>query len=136
MRQLRKNKQQLYYANYIGVVEITNGNTIIDGKEVPIVVGTKQSYAPICDFKANLSVNSGNTYQSEFGLNVSDYNAIVSASKGTLPFNEQTLIWTSEPDTDNQGVADPSTADYRVIAVKSSINEDRFILKARVNENG
>lgn len=134
MRQLRKNERQLYYANYTGIVDVISGYTEIDGEQVPIKTGQRQGYTPISPFKANLSVNSGNTYQSEFGLNVGDYNAIISANKGELPFTEQTLIWTSEPETDEEGIAKPETADYRVIAIKSSINEERFILKARVNE--
>lgn len=134
MRQLRRNKQQLYYANYIGVVDVIDGYTEIDGVQVPIKVGQKQSYSVLTPFKANISVNSGNTYQAEFGLDVGDYNAIISANKGELPFAEQTLVWTSEPETDAEGIADPETADYRVIAIKTSINEERFILKARVNE--
>lgn len=135
MRQLRKNERTMYYANYEGVEEITDGYTRMeDGTVIPIGVGKIQTYAPICQFKANLSVNSGNTYQAEFGLDVGDYNAIISANKGELPFAEQTLVWTSEPETDAEGIADPETADYRVIAIKTSINEERFILKARVNE--
>lgn len=134
MRQLRKNERQLYYANYIGLVDVISGYTEVDGEQVPIKTGQTQGYTPISPFKANLSVNSGNTYQSEFGLNVGDYNAIVSANKGELPFTEQTLIWIAEPDTDGQGIADPETADYRVIAIRTSLNEERFILKARVNE--
>ena len=135
MRQLRKNKQKLYYANYSDAIETVVGYTPIDGEQVPIIE-KRQGYTPISPFKANLSINSGNTYQSEFGLNVSDYNAIVSANKGELPFTEQTLIWTKEPQTDAQGIASPETADYRVIAIKTSLNEERFILKARVSENG
>lgn len=134
MRQLRKNERTMYYANYVGVEDIVSGYTEVDGNLVPIKVGTTQSYAPICQFKANLSVNSGNTYQAEFGLDIGEYNAIVSANKGELPFTEQTLIWTKEPETDAEGKAKPETADYRVIAIKTSINEERFILKARVSE--
>ena len=134
MRQLRKNERTMYYANYEGVEDIISGYTEVDGKLVPIKVGTTQSYTPICQFKANLSVNSGNTYQAEFGLDIGEYNAIVSANKGELPFTEQTLIWTKEPETDAEGKAKPETADYRVIAIKTSINEERFILKARVSE--
>lgn len=134
MRQLRKNERTMYYANYVGVEDIVSGYTEVDGNLVPIKTGKTQSYAPICQFKANLSVNSGNTYQAEFGLDIGEYNAIVSANKGELPFTEQTLIWTKEPETDAEEKAKPETADYRVIAIKTSINEERFILKARVSE--
>lgn len=137
MRQLRKNKKTMYYSNYQGIVDITDGYTQIDGVQVPIKKGTRQSYSNPAEFSANLSVNSGNTFQSEYGLDVGDYNAIISAEKGNLPFTEQTLIWdVTEPQYDGDNNVLPESADYKVIAIKTSLNEERFILKARVVENG
>ena len=136
MRQLRKNKRKLYYANYSATVPIYKGTTIIDGVERPIKVGIRQGYETPIEFRANLSVNSGETMQSEYGLNVGDYNAIISAEKGVLPFDERTLIWhKSEPQFNEDKTVKPESADYRVIAIKTSLNEERFILKARVEDN-
>lgn len=136
MRQLRKNKRQLYYANYSGMIDIMEGYTEIDGEMVAVKVGTRQGYTTPIPFKANLSIDSGETKQSEYGLSVGDYDAVISANVGELPFTEQTLIWhKSEPKTDGDGLAVPESADYRVIAIKTSINEERFILKAREKEN-
>ena len=71
----------------------------------------------------------------EYGLNTSNYDAIISADKGVLGFNEQTLIWhTSEPLIDDYGQAIQESADYRVVAIKTSLNEERFILKKRVDD--
>ena len=138
MRQLRKNKRKLYYANYVGVVDIVSGYTEIDGVQVPIKDGQRQTYSAPIEFDANFGVKGGETFQSEYGLNIGDYNAVISAEKGVLPFSEQTLVWYTEnaPTVNLDGSAIPETADYRVIAIKTSLNEERFILKARVKDNG
>ena len=86
-------------------------------------------------FKANIGVNSGETREAEYGLNVSDYDAVISANKGELPLTEQTLIWhKSTVEYDANDNVKPESADYRVVAIKTSLNEERFILKKRVNE--
>lgn len=142
MRSLKKNEQTLYYANYVGDISIyakdDEGNIItveIDGKTENVVDSYKPSYGTTAiKFKANISFNSGETAMAEYGLSVGQYNAIISATKGRLPFNEQTLIWhTSEPQIE-QGFIVPESADYRVIAVRTSLNEERFILRKRVED--
>ena len=138
MRQLRKNKRKLYYANFIEVEDIDSGTTTLqDGTVIPIKTGQTQTYSAPIEFEANFGVRSGETFQSEYGLNVGDYNAVISAEKGLLPFTEQTLIWHTEnaPTVKIDGSAIPETADYKVIAIKTSLNEERFILKARVKDN-
>lgn len=115
-----------------------DGNIIyinVDGEDIPVISETVEYYEPPTIFRANISFNSGETAIAEYGLNVSDYSAIISAEKGKLPFDERTLIWhTSLPEIDDYGHAKPDTADYRVIAIKTSINEERFILKKRVDD--
>jgi hypothetical protein len=162
MRQLRKNKQVLYYANYLGQQPIyaksysnlltesddnllteddnliSNVNimtTNVDGEEVEVAEAYKDIYTPPVKFKANISFDSGETHLDEYGLNPSDYNAIISADKGKLPFDERTLIWfQSELEYDEEGDLKPETADYRVVAIKTSLNEERFLLKKRVDD--
>lgn len=140
MRNLDQNKQVLYYSNYIGLVPIyaldDNGEIltqVIDGETIPVVSCEKEVYSKPEMFKANISYNSGETAVSDFGLDVSDYDAIVCIDKGKYAFNEQTIIWTKEPDIVNDEAVSDS-ADYKIIADKSSLNEQRFILKKRVNE--
>jgi len=162
MRQLRKNRQVLYYASYEGVKPVyateeielvTEDNkkivteddkvligtiplmTDVDGELVEVVEAYRDSYSVPALFKANISFDSGETRLDEYGLNPSDYNAIISAEKGRLPFNERTLIWyQSELEYDEYGLVKPETADYRVIAIKTSLNEERFLLKKRVDD--
>ena len=142
MRQLRKNKQTMYYAlfeeNVTEYATDSNGNVIyteINGQQIPVKAGTRQGYTKAVMFKANIGVNSGETKMAEYGLNEGDYNAIISANKGELPFNEQTLIWHTSPvEYDDNDRVKPESADYRVIAIKTSLNEERFILKKRVDD--
>lgn len=141
MRTLKKNEQTLYYANYVGDITIyakdEDGNiltTIVDGETVEVVDSVVQGYEEPIEFHANISFDSGETRMAEYGLNSSQYNAIINATKGKFPFNEQTLIWhTSQPQF-KEGVVVPESADYRVIAIKTSLNEERFILKKRVDD--
>lgn len=171
MRQLKRNKQKMYYSTpKTNIIYDSNGNklvdgdgayivsaspndpeptediyardedgniiyTDVDGELIPVLSEVKEYYEAPTIFYANISFNSGETAIAEYGLNVSDYSAIISAEKGKLPFDERTLIWhTSQPEIDDYGHAIPETADYRVIAVKTSINEERFILKKRVDD--
>lgn len=142
MKQLNQNKQKLQYANYQGKIPIyaydSDGNIItqdIDGETVEVIDSYKQGYTDATEFKANISFNSGDTQMAEYGLNVNSYNAIISANKGELPFDERTLIWfESEPEYDKDQLIKPESADYRVVAIKTSLNEERFILKKRAEE--
>lgn len=162
MRQLRKNKQKMYYALYKGKktiyahdddylitqdgrmlltedgIPILNSiimTTPIDGKLVPVIDAEKETYSVPALFMGNISFDSGETRLDDYGLNPGDYNAVISADKGKLPFDERTLIWfESELEYDKHGDIKPETADYRVIAIKTSLNEQRFLLKRRVDD--
>lgn len=142
MMQLDQNKQPLMYANYkediIIYVHDAEGNiltTDVDGEAIPVIDTVISGYTAPEAFEANISFNSGDTTLAEFGLDTSDYNAIISANKGELPFDERTLIWhKATPEYDSKGEVIPESADYRVKAVKTSLNEERFILKKYVND--
>lgn len=160
MRQLKKNKQTLYYSQYREQVPVNvyddDGKiltTEVDGELVEVMDYVTGYSAPV-KFMANISFNSGETVLAEYGLNVGDYNAVISANKGEFPFDERTLIWIKEPtfdagilqgstndllvasDDENVGYVNTvvESADYRVIAIKTSLNEERFILKKRVDD--
>ena len=141
MRSLKKNKQTLYYANFVADIPIyaydENGNVLttnVDGVDVPVIESYHSGYGEVTEFEANISFDSGQTVMAEYGLDTSKYNAIINATKGELPFNEQTIIWhTSSPQYKDKQVL-PESADYKVIAIKTSLNEERFILKKLVDE--
>lgn len=113
-----------------------NGNIIytdVDGVSYPVLRETVSFYGVPEKFFANISFDSGETTMAEYGLDVSGYEAVISANKGELPFTEKTIIWhKSNPEIDDKGHARPETADYKVIAIKTSLNEERFFLKKRV----
>ena len=139
MRTLDQNKQKLYYSNFEEEIPIyakdENGNILTEeiyGEEVAVIDSYKAGYSKPVMFKANISYNSGETRLAEYGLNVSDYDAVICADKGKLPFTEQTIIWIKKPESVNDEVLVES-ADYKVIAIKTSLNEERFILKKRVD---
>ena len=171
MRQLKKNKQKLYYSQpkYFNIID-DNGNILItdkdediiyefgnlpgpiekiferddqgnivytnvDGVDVPVLSEERFYYDTPTAFYANISFDGGETKPAEYGLDTSGYNAVISANKGELPFTEQTLIWhKSKPEMDDYSCALPETADYRVAAIKTSLNEERFFLKKRVDD--
>lgn len=140
--QLDQNKRKLYYANYskdiVDYKRDLDGNIIytkVNGKEETVMGDPVSCYAEAVEFEANISFDSGETKQAEYGLNTTDYNAVISANKGELPFNEQTLIWSdSEPKYDGNSRVIPETADYKVVAIKTSLNEERFFLKKQVKD--
>lgn len=161
MRNLKKNKRKMYYANYREDEPVyardIDGNIIttpVDGVDVPVIDSYESGYRLPVEFKANISFNSGETKLAEYGLNDGDYNAIISATKGELPFDERTLIWIKEPQYERGIIEDDlgndlidseddeieyiktvvESADYRVVAIKTSLNEERFILKKRVDD--
>lgn len=159
MKQLSQNKQKMFFSvpkdniiydsdgnkiiNHLGdyLARDLDGNivyTSYNGVEYPVLSETKDNYCPPEIFYANISFNSGETVQAEFGLDTSDYDAIISADKGYYPFNtftEQTLIWhESVPKIDDYGQAIIESAEYRIVAIKTSLNEQRFILKKRVED--
>lgn len=142
MMQLDQNKRKLYYANYsedvVDYKRDLDGNIIytkVNGKDEPVTGDPISCYMDAEEFEANISFDSGETKQAEYGLNTTDYNAVISADKGELPFDEQTLIWSdSEPKYDGNSRVIPETADYKVVAIKTSLNEERFFLKKQVKD--
>lgn len=108
---------------------------VIDGIEYPVPISQKIYYGMPTHFYANISYNTGETTIAEYGLDTSDYDAVIVADKGKFPFDERTLIWhTSKPEFDTEGHIRPESADYRIVAVRTSLNYDRFILKKRVDD--
>lgn len=141
MRTLNKNKQKMYYALYKGVepeyVLDENGHKIIDytdedgnvyyretGNKVPTY------FEPVL-FYANISMSGGEVNTQEYGIDVSGYDALVVLDKDEIPIEETSLVWfESEPqfkDTE-ETIVDPNKADYRILAIKPSLNQLKVLL--------
>ena len=171
-----KNKQKMSYLlqnntkTAVLEKEDDSGNTKyieIDGEMVPVETGTyeigqgeesEQGEATdnIVEFEGNISFSGGETDLREYGVDSSDYDAILVMPKGALPLTETSLIWyQSEPKyldgrlvfgddenvTDDEGngitaqtsVVDTTTADFHVSKVIPSLGVCRYLLKAVIH---
>lgn len=137
---LEKNKQDLKYALQIGEVPIyerdEEGNIIyidVDGQKVPVETGeTEIGYDKPVDFRGNIAMSGGEAEAKSFGVDISEYDAVLLMEKDRIPIDETSLIWhTSEVQyTDEQNtVVDRKSADYSIKRVQPSINFTRYLLK-------
>ena len=142
MRTLKRNTQKLYYANLIESEVVykldEHGNKIvsfIDDSVTPPVTYyeelgvTEEHYEKPQEIRINIAQSNGDVYEREYGLSESAYEAKLVTDKGKYPIQESALIWhKSEPVIRADGYADPTTADYRVISINTSLNVDKFVL--------
>lgn len=127
MRTLNKNKQKMYYANLIDVLQEEYVDE--DGNRYP-TGEPKNIYSEPIESKGNIAMSGGEAEAQEFGLNLADYEAVLVVDKNTLPITETSLIWhNSEPTKDNEGYTDEYSADYRIVKPSPSLNIDKFVLK-------
>lgn len=137
MRCLLKNKQKLYYALFLRKepeYELDDkGNRIIDDEGNYIETGVPLLlYDEPVVFEGNIALSGSDVSRQEFGVSEERYEAVLVTNKGQLPITETSLLWyQTEPQTKViEGVtyADDTTADYRVLKVVPSLNNDRYIL--------
>ena len=140
MRLLEKNKQKMKYSLQIGEVPIyerdEEGNIIyidVDGQKVPVETGeTEIGYSDPVEFMGNIAMSGGEAEAKSFGVDISEYDAILLMEKDRIPIDETSLIWhTSEVQyTDEQNTAvDRKSADYSIKRVQPSLNFTRYLLK-------
>lgn len=140
MRLLEKNKQDLKYALQVGEVPIyerdEEGNIIyieVDGQKVPVETGeTEVGYAKPVDFRGNIAMSGGEAEDKSFGVDISEYDAILLMEKDRIPIDETSLIWhmSEVKYADEQNtIVDKKSADYTVKRVQPSLNFTRYLLK-------
>lgn len=137
MRMLKKNKQKLYYATYSEEVPIyetdADGNikyTEVDGEKIPIPIGKVAGYNEPVTFYANIAMSGGESEAKEYGFDIGSYQAILSSSDKSLPITETSRIWHERvPQYHEDGSVDGDSADYSILADKSSLNAKKFLLK-------
>lgn len=145
MRTLAKNKQKMWYALFKGEepeYELDeNGQKIVDyvdedGIEYYRETGNKiPTYFEPVSFYGNISMSGGEVNTQEYGIDVSGYDALLVLDKNEIPIEETSLVWfESEPQYKDaeKTIVDGNKADYRVIAVKPSLNMSKYILKRLV----
>lgn len=133
MRTSNKNKQTLYYALQSDEkLPIYDGfYTDEDGNQYPLDTGEKEYvYLEPVAFKGNIAMSGGESEAAEFGLNLSDYNAVLVMNKSEIPITETSLIWfENKPVYNDDGRVDEHSADYTVVKISTSLNVDKFVLK-------
>jgi hypothetical protein len=129
MRNLIRNNRQMWYAVYTKEDPETDENGDFTGDD-------SFSYGAPVEFRANLSATRGTqgftgTGASDdyFGADV-DYSLIISTADMTLPIDENTLIWTSQPVVVGK-VVDYSSAQYVVTAVARGLYHMKYAIKQR-----
>ena len=93
-------------------------------------IGTTEAYytEPI-PIEANIMQSNGDMTEREYGLSEGSYSAILVTEKGKYPITKTCLIWhESEPQVDEEGHADPKSADYTILSINKSLNVDKYIL--------
>lgn len=146
MRTLNRNKQKVYYSNYLGKTPIyekdEQGNIRqieIGGVLTNVESGDyEESYSsPVKKF-VNIAFSGGESQAVEFGVDVSSYDAVITTAHGYLSMTETSLLWLESEvgykDT-AKTVVDPASADYNVTKPIPSLNGDRYLLK-RIVKNG
>lgn len=144
MRSCKKNKQTLYYATYDEEMTVyqtdSDGNTVcieVDGEQVPVILGTQAGYNKPVSFKANISTSGSENHNSygeaqttEYGISLTDYEAVINTTDTTLPITETSLIWhTSKPTYNSDGTVNGDSADYRVLSIRKSLHTVKYLLK-------
>lgn len=139
MRNLKKNKQTMYYAllnKTQPVYEMDElGNIIyieIDGVRVPVETGeTELVYSKPVKFKGNISTSGGESKETEYGIDSTDYDAVLMMMKNDLPITETSIIWHTSnigyKDADKT-IIDDKSADYVVKKRSPSLNQFKYLL--------
>lgn len=139
MRNLKKNKQTMYYALLNKTQPVYErdelGNIIyieIDGVRVPVETGdTELVYSKPVKFKGNISTSGGESKETEYGIDSTDYDAVLMMMKNDLPITETSIIWHTSnigyKDKDKT-IIDDKSADYVVKKRSPSLNQFKYLL--------
>lgn len=110
-----------------------------DGTEYtyPVEIGLSQvGYTSPQKMKGNIVFSGGETEAKEFGLDASDYTAILICPKDAYDINETSLIWFKNEvgykDIEHTEI-EPNTADFRVVKCSPSLNYDKYALRKVIN---
>ena len=141
MRTQRRNQQKMYYALYDKEIPIyatdEEGNIIYDsyiteeGETItyPHEIERVSGYTNPEEFMGNIAMSGGEAEAVEFGIDLSQYSAVLITEKDLLPISETSRIWfESEPVYNADGTVNGDKADYMVVAVKPSLNYTKYLL--------
>ena len=96
-----------------------------------VEIGSEPRYSEPTDFFASISMSGGESVSVEFGVDIGNYDAVIVTELNEFPLSETSYVWvSSEPQHSPQGLVDVTTADFRVTAVKPSLNQTKYLLMA------
>lgn len=141
MRSSRILERKMFFSNQTGEVPIYKRDdddnivyyTDSDGNKIPLFEdGTEIGYSIPEELYGNIAFNGGEVESREFGLSISDYDASLVTTLNAYPINETSIIWFESEvkfkDKDKT-IVDEKTADFRVRAVRPSINVSKYLLE-------
>lgn len=131
----------MYYSLLIGsapeYLKDKDGNKVIDFVSSDGTIHYKKTgrkelmYSDPQGFMGNISMSGGEVRDAEYGVDVSNYDAVLIMGLDEIPITETSLLWfNSEPkykDADKT-IIDGSSADYKVLQVKPSLQYSKYIL--------
>lgn len=113
MRCLNRNKQPFYYANYQGMVKMTDTSGNFTGEY-------EISYTTPTLAYGNISPGTGAIYPSPFGLS-EGIDKIIVMSNPDFPISESSVLWLDNETTDPY--------DYTVVRIARSLNSISIAIK-------
>lgn len=139
MRNLKKNKQKMYYSLLVGTQpkyeRDENGNVIyveIDGVQVPVETGeTELVYSKPVSFDGNISFSGGESKETEYGIDNTEYDAVLMMGRNELPLSETSIIWYGSKigyKDEERTIIDDKSADYVVKKRTPSLNQFKYLL--------
>lgn len=131
MRSLKKNKQKMHYALYGNSIPVYDYYVDSEGNKIPLDTGEMiNGYYPPVIFYGNISMSGGESESHEFGIDKSQYSAVLVVDKGLLPIDETSRIWyETQPQLSDDGNVDGDSADYTVVKIVPSLNGMKYLLK-------
>ena len=130
MRDLLSNTRDIWYAVYLGEDEAVDENGDITGEKV-------ERYADPVKVRLNLSATRGTQGFTGTGLSYDyfgadvKYDLILSTARMDLPINEYSLIWDSEPETDEHDDVIFDRAKYHVTAIARGLHHMKYAVRVR-----
>lgn len=128
---LHRDSEPIYKKDDQGnLIVVYVDNTVTPPKQYYEKIGTtEEGYTAPVSFCGNIAYSkTGEAETTEFGVSLAEYEADVTVSKDLLPIDETSLIWTHEPLVDDGGYAVESDADFKVLKVRPSLNQTRYLL--------
>lgn len=143
MRFALKNQKTLYYALWHESQPIYKRDkfghrivvAVIGGTDYYEEIGQEEEFysAPV-EFKGTILEGGNNAFDTEFGIDRSEYDAVLCLAVSDYPIDEKSLIWLDSEAKTILGTdhADTSNVDFYVRKKSKGINTVRYALKRAV----